>query len=194
MRADGGILVTPGCSIFADSQSAPPESSCDISSPMNAYSAYYGAYNLSKIYPDPATNFTTLRNDNGFPSPQAVFCGSHQFTVETYFTNLNTTFQGYMILWTFYSASTGQQIAYVRMDSVAGSGRYLQPSTSYTVTYNNGLVSWPVPGQNGLSGSAPEPTISQTSTASEFHVIITTNSTYINAVGATALSARGYFH
>lgn len=185
MKAEGGIIVTQGCSMFSDSQASPPGSSCDISSPMNAYSPYSGGTTQSRIYPDPATNYTTLLHNTSFPSPQAVFCGAHQFTVETYFTSLNSIFQDYMVMWTFHSVSTGQQIANVRLDSFSGSGNYFQPSTSYTVVYNNGLVSWP---------NAPSPTVTETSTASEFYVTVSVLSQYSNALGAKSLTVRGYFH
>lgn len=187
MKADGGVIITPGCYIFADS--SPPQPQCDISSPMNAYSSYQGTPPLGAtyIYPDYNTNFTTLAINQSQPllSNLPVFCGAHEFTVETYFTSLPTV-QFYTVIWSFYTP-LDNLIATVRMET--DGVRRLVPSTSYTVSYNNGVTSYPVPGVNS-PGSTPLSTVTEYATNTAFKVLV---SYYRNNTN-TALTLRGYYH
>lgn len=189
MKADGGVLITQGCYIFSDSSATP--SQCDISSPMNVYSSYQGTppLGITYIYPDYNTNFTTLAINQSQPliSNLPVFCGAHEFTVETYFTSLPTP-QFYTVIWAFYNPLNNDNLmASVRMDT--DGVRSLVPSTSYTVSYNNGLISYPVPGVNS-PGSTPSPTVTENATNTAFKVLV---SYYRNNTN-TALTLRGYYH
>lgn len=148
MKADGGVVITPGCYIFADS--SPPQSQCDISSPMNVYSAYSSSNQF--VYIKPNINFTGLDITPTVPdvANEPVFCGPHQFTFEVYFTNDSLLGGNYSLLLSFYNTANQLIASVFKSSGFALSG-------SYTVSYNNGIVSSP-------AGSL----VNETTTSSEF--------------------------
>lgn len=148
MRAEGGVIITQGCYIFPDSTQ--PQSQCDISSAMNMYSAYSSSNQLAYIKPN--ISFTGLDVTTTVPdvANEPVFCGPHQFTFEVYFTNDSLLGGNYSLILSFYNTANQLIASVFKSSGFALSG-------SYTVSYNNGIVSSP-------AGAA----VNETATSSEF--------------------------